>query len=217
MPDNRKIIIADDHPLFRAALRQTLAAEGYNILEAEDIHTLQELVEAHSDVQLVLLDLSMPGAHGFSGLVFLLSHYPQVPVLVISANDSADVITRAMHHGACGFLSKTSAPETIRRAIDTVLAGDLWAPTGLSSQAGPDRAESDFARQIASLTPKQYQVLNMVTEGLLNKQIAYELDVTEATVKAHLTEIFRKLGVTSRTQAALVFSRLALPDGARTN
>ncbi len=210
MPDSIKIIIADDHPLFRAALKQTLDADNFNILEAGDIRSLQEMVEAETGVQLVLLDLAMPGAHGFSGLVFLLSHYPQVPVLVISATDSPDVISRAMHYGACGFLSKTSAPETIRRAIAAVLTGELWLPESAARHPVPDREEGDVARLIASLTPKQYQVLNMVTEGLLNKQIAYELEVTEATVKAHLTEIFRKLGVNSRTQAALVFSKLSI-------
>lgn len=209
--DSLSFLIADDHPLFRTALRQTLTAlfPDCTILEAEDIKSLQHHMDAAADPSLILLDLHMPGAHGFSGLVYLTAHFPQIPVVLVSAHDTAEVIHRALDHGAAGFLSKSSQPDTISSAIKAVMAGNIWKPEGFDpSASGSSEEEKSIAAAMTSLTPQQFRVANMLVQGLLNKQIAYELNVTEATVKAHVTEIFRKLGVHSRTQAVLAISQL---------
>ncbi|GAB3112333.1 response regulator transcription factor [Aestuariicella hydrocarbonica] len=206
------IIIADDHPLFRSALSNTLQRElsQPTLLEAEDFNSLQQTVEANPTANLILLDLHMPGAEGFSALVFLTAHYPQIPVMIVSAHEESDIIRRAMDHGASGFLPKSAAVDTMSEALLTVLRGNLWLPEGLASApiAGDD--ELNIAEAMSTLTPQQFRVATMLSQGLLNKQIAYQLNVTEATIKAHMTEIFKKLGVHSRTQAAVAIGQLAI-------
>lgn len=213
--ESLSFLIADDHPLFRTALRQTLSSLFPNceILEAEDIKSLQHLMDSDIAPSLILLDLHMPGAHGFSGLIYLTAHFPQIPVVLVSAHDTPEVVHRALDHGAAGFLSKSSQPETIASAISAVMQGNIWKPEGFdSSTGGSSDEEKSIAVAIANLTPQQFRVANMLVQGLLNKQIAYELNVTEATVKAHVTEIFRKLGVHSRTQAVLAISQLDVQE-----
>lgn len=208
---NYTIIIADDHPLFRAALKQSVntAVEEARILEAESLKQLEQHV--HGEIDLVLLDLHMPGASGFSSLIYLRNNFPTVPVVVVSGNEQPVVIHRAMQFGAAGFIPKSSAMETIAQAIGEVLNGEVWLPADLPEMSAEDDAEDNkFAEQLASLTPQQFKVLIMLTEGLLNKQIAYELEVSEATIKAHVTAILRKLGVYSRTQAVIAASRLQI-------
>jgi DNA-binding NarL/FixJ family response regulator len=205
------VIIADDHPLFRAALRQAVqgALPTADIAEADQVPGLQSLLEQHDDADLLLLDLHMPGAHGFSSLIFVQAHYPALPVLVVSAHDAPDIMRRAIDHGAAGFLPKSSNPAAIAEAISTVLTGEMWLPEGVSTDGGRiSDEEQSTADALASLTPQQFRVATMLAEGLLNKQIAYELNVTEATIKAHMTTILRKLGVRSRTQAVLALARL---------
>jgi len=206
------IIIADDHPLFRTALKTTLLAHIPNasIIEAEDLVSLQSCVELHSDIDLILLDLHMPGAAGFSSLIFLNANYPYIPVIIISAHEESDIIRRALDHGASGFLPKSTSAEDIYQAIEQVLNGGVWVPKHVSDHPGAADEEMDAADAIASLTPKQFRVATMVSQGLLNKQIAFELNVTESTVKAHMTEIFKKLGMHSRTQVVMAFSQLAI-------
>lgn len=206
------IIIADDHPLFRTALKATLLAKMPNaaIVEAEDFSSLQSKVELNSDIDLILLDLHMPGAAGFSSLIFLNANYPYIPVIVISAHEESDIIRRALDHGASGFLPKSTSVEDIHQAIEQVLNGGVWVPESVSDHPGAAEEEMDAADAIASLTPKQFRVATMVSQGLLNKQIAFELNVTESTVKAHMTEIFKKLGMNSRTQVVMTFSQLAI-------
>ena len=206
------IIIADDHPLFRSALSGTLQREltQPQIIEAEDINSLQQCVDANSHTNLILLDLHMPGAEGFSALVFLTAHYPHIPVMIVSAHEEPEIIRRAMDHGASGFLPKSASIETMREALLTVLRGNTWLPEGLTDEPVAGEAELNIAEALANLTPQQFRVASMVSQGLLNKQIAYELHVTEATIKAHMTEIFRKLGVHSRTQAAVAIGQLAI-------
>lgn len=208
-----KFIVADDHPLFRSAMVQALANyfNDCEVIQAEDMQSLQHSVANNIDADLLLLDLDMPGSHGFSGLAFISGHYPQIPVIVVSANEQANIIHRAMAHGAAGFLPKSSPPELIGAAINQVLMGELWLPADLPP-AGQveDDPQAKTAEIIASFTPQQFRVAGMLTDGLLNKQIAYEMSVTEATVKAHLTAIFRKLGVHSRTQAVLAMSQLGV-------
>ena len=211
MAFQQTIIIADDHPLFRNALTQTIGGSMANaqVVQAHDIASLQQSVEQHPQASLILLDLHMPGAHGFSGLIYLSAHHPQIPVIIVSAHESSDIIRRALDHGVAGFLPKSSSPEQIAEAIDKVLAGDLWLPPDYEPDTtGSSDAELSIANTLSKLTPQQFRVATMLAQGLLNKQIAYELNVTEATIKAHITEVFRKLNVQSRTQAVLAISQL---------
>jgi DNA-binding NarL/FixJ family response regulator len=205
------VIVADDHPLFRTAIKEALkASQGETtFLEASSFETLQELVNENPDVDLVLLDLHMPGVSGFAGLVYLCKHYPSVPVVMISANEDPLVIQRALDHGAAGFIPKSSSLKTITRAIGDILMGEIWAP--VSTQAdlpGNNVSELALAERMAQLTSQQFKVLMMVSQGLLNKQIAYDMGISEATVKAHVTAIMNKLGVSNRTQAVLAASKL---------
>jgi DNA-binding NarL/FixJ family response regulator len=206
------IIIADDHPLFRTALKSTLEAHIPNskIIEAGDLISLQSCVESYKDTNLILLDLHMPGAEGFSSIIFLSAHYPNIPVIIISAHEESDIIRRSIDHGASGFLPKSSSTEEIYQAIDEVLNGGIWIPKNVAEQPAVADDELDAADAIASLTAKQFRVASMVSQGFLNKQIAFELNVTESTVKAHMTEIFKKLGMHSRTQVVMIFSKLAI-------
>jgi len=208
--NTQRFIIADDHPLFRAALKSTLGHSfgGFLVTEVASIAELQTLLTSNTNSNLILLDLHMPDAQGFSGLIHLQAHYPEIPVMVISASETPEVMCRAIDHGAAGFLPKSSQADTISLAINAVISGERWLPEGVNYQAGQDSKEQKMASDIASLTPQQFRVATLLVQGLLNKQIAYELNVTEATVKAHVTEIFRKLGVHSRTQAALAFGQL---------
>lgn len=210
-PAGRKFIVADDHPLFRSALRQSIGQvfPDAALEEAHDMESLQACVAANEDCDLLLLDLHMPGAHGFSGLAFLSGQHPGLPVMVVSANEKPEVMCRAIDHGACGFLPKSAPVETIAEALREVLTGEIWLPDGVAARCGGEAtAAGAVAEAVASLTPQQFRVASMLGEGLLNKQIAYEMGVTEATVKAHLTALFRKLGVNSRTQAVLALNSL---------
>ena len=211
MSNSYTIIVADDHPLFRVALTQAIGiqVEGANVLEAEHLKHLEH--QMRSEIDLVLLDLHMPGANGFSGLIYLRTHFPSVPVVVVSGNEQASVIHRAMHFGAAGFIPKSSSMTDIIDAIKIVLNGGQWLPPNLPEvNQQMDAQDSKFADQLSSLTPQQFKVMVMLTEGLLNKQIAYELSVSEATIKAHVTAILRKLGVYSRTQAVIMAGHLRI-------
>ncbi|ACO79990.1 Response regulator, LuxR family [Azotobacter vinelandii CA] len=206
-----EILIADDHPLFRSALQQALTlglGPVVRLVEADSIAALEVRLEEKADWDLVLLDLNMPGAHGFSGLVLLRGQYPQIPVVMISAQEDAAVVARAREFGASGFIPKSSPLETLQQAVRAVLDGDEWWPPQIQETASVSAEAKAASAGLASLTPQQFRVLSMVCDGLLNKQIAYELNVSEATVKAHVTAIFRKLGVRTRTQAALLLQQL---------
>ncbi|MGM0913214.1 MAG: LuxR C-terminal-related transcriptional regulator [Pseudomonadota bacterium] len=207
----QKFIVADDHPLFRAALTQALRqlAPQAEIVESDTMEATAEVVTRHPDADLILLDLHMPGAHGFSGLIQLRGQTPDIPVAVVSGSDEPYVVRRAIDYGASGFIPKSSSLQLIAEAVGEILDGEVWLPAELAAAIGEaDEEETKFAEAIASLTPQQFRVLNMLTEGLLNKQIAYELSVSEATIKAHVTAILRKLGVHSRTQAVIAAQKL---------
>ncbi|MCW8883784.1 MAG: response regulator transcription factor [Motiliproteus sp.] len=209
----QKIIIADDHPLFRAALKQAVAqaVPDVVVIEADSLTALQETVEAHKDADLVLLDLHMPGTNGFTGLVYLRGQNPSMPVVVVSGSEEPRVMKRAIEYGASGFIPKSAPLDIISGAIVAVLEGEVWLPQDVAEMdEGVTDDDAEFAAKLASLTPQQFRVLMMLTEGLLNKQIAYELNVSEATIKAHVTAILRKLGVHSRTQAVIEASRLGV-------
>lgn len=210
---SENIIIADDHPLFRQALIQVLNDRfpAAVLRDAEDVDALQRILEASGEVDLLLLDLHIPGAVGLSALSWLVGQRPQLPVIMISANTHPETVRRAIDHGAAAFISKSAGVDTIVACMEAVLAGDRGLHPGLDASVdGVDLQGLDTAAALGNLTPQQFRVLNMLAEGLLNKQIADALEVKEATVKSHVTEIFRKLGVHSRTQAVLLLSSLAI-------
>ncbi|UJF20546.1 response regulator transcription factor [Shewanella sp. OMA3-2] len=211
--ENLNIIIADDHPLFRNALRQALSLTFNNTqwFEADSADALQKLMDmTDAPVDLILLDLQMPGSHGYSTLIHLRSHYPNIPVVVISAHEDINTISRAIHYGSSGFIPKSSSMETLAEALNAVLYGDIWLPAGTQILPVTDDATDQMAGRLSDLTPQQYKVLQMFAEGLLNKQIAYDFGVSEATIKAHATAIFRKLGVRNRTQAVIALQQLLM-------
>ena len=205
-----RLVIADDHPLFRGALRLAVAGQltGADIAEAGSFDEVVALLDRSGEVDLVLLDLTMPGVRGFSGLIYLRAQYPSVPIIVVSANDDPAVIRRCMDFGASGFIPKTLGTEPMRTAIARVLEGGVWTPPDINLDLGSDAVTADLVHRLATLTPQQVRVLMMLSEGLLNKQIAYELGVSEATVKAHVSAILQKLGVESRTQAVIAAAKI---------
>jgi len=217
IPGSSKIIIADDHPLFRSALCQAIrqGLGNVSILECDSIKKLEDLLSAHNDIDLVLLDLHMPGANGFSGLVLVRREHPEIPVVIVSASEEQHNIRRAIDYGASGFIPKSADLPTISKAIEAVLQGNIWLPEK-GADAPPNEDEKAFAERIRTLTPQQLRVFMMLTKGLLNKQIASEVDVSEATVRTHMTAIFRKLGVRNRTQAVLAANYLNI-DTPNTN
>lgn len=203
-------IIADDHPLFRGALRQILQ-DGFqpdSVMEADSYQKLQQVTEQAQDIDLVFLDLTMPGVSGLSGLINLKAQYPHLPVMVVSATDDVVTIRRAMELGASGFVSKSAGMEEIGLAVRTVLEGGEWSPCDIELGTENDAEIAGLISRIRALTPQQTRVLSMLGQGLLNKQLAYELNISEATVKAHVSAVLQKLGVDSRTQAVILLSKL---------
>ncbi len=210
----KKIIIAEDHPLFRSALRFALRdiVDDVQLSEADSIDVLQRIMEKREKADLILLDLNMPGAHGFSGLHFIKGQYPECPVVVISSHEDTDTMVKAMHIGAVAYIPKSSQPEILKEALATVIKGNQWF-TSATKEAFQSQLKSKANKTevgIAALTPQQFRILGMIGEGLLNKQIGYELGISEATVKAHVTAIFKKLGVRNRTQAVIVLKELEI-------
>jgi DNA-binding NarL/FixJ family response regulator len=205
-----RVLIADDHPLVVGGLRQAMlaAAPGAEIAEARDFDSMVAALEASRGADLVLLDLTMPGVRGLSGRLFLRSEHPSTPVSVVSGNEDRAVIRHCLEFGAAGYIPKSHSLDTMREAIAQVLDGGRWTPPDFDADAAPNRESSAMARRLASLTPQQIRVLMMLSQGLLNKQIAYELGVSEATVKAHVSAIFQKLGVESRTQAVILATKI---------
>ena len=203
-------MIADDHPLFRGALREAISGllEQVDIAEAGTFDDVVALLERGGDVDLVLLDLTMPGVRGFSGLMYMRAQYPSVPVIVVSANDDPTTIRRCMDFGASGFIPKTLGVDAMRAAISRILNGGVWTPPDVDLSAGSNAEATELMARMATLTPQQVRVLMMLSEGLLNKQIAYQLSVSEATVKAHVSAILQKLGVESRTQAVIAAAKM---------
>jgi DNA-binding NarL/FixJ family response regulator len=211
MPGTR-IVIVDDHPLFRGALKQALASalDAPEILEAGSLDELSEKLSQDRAVDLVLLDLTMPGVQGLSGLLFLRAQYPEIPVVIVSASEDPATIRGAIGFGALGFVPKSQPVDQIRAAVRTVLNGEIWVPPDVDLTPSDNAAE--LVGRLSTLTPQQVRVLMMVGEGLLNKQIAFRLNVSEATVKAHVSAILQKLGVDSRTQAVIAINRIDSGD-----
>jgi len=215
-----RIVIADDHPLFRDALRLAVQDALADVIfdDAGSLKETLDILAATDDVDLVLLDLKMPGVQGFSGLMLMRAQFPLVPVVVVSGSEESSVISRAVSLGALGFIPKSAPVEDMQAAISTVLKGDVWLPENVDLGTQANAELDDLAHRLSTLTPQQTRVLMMLREGLLNKQIAYELSVSEATVKAHVSAILQKLNVDSRTQAVIAASRIDgdLADGAAT-
>lgn len=205
-----RLVIADDHPLFRAALKEAVGRHlpSAQIIEASSLDTLQRAIVEHSDVDLILLDLRMPGAKGFSSLLYLRAEHPAVPVIVVSASESPSVVQRALDFGASGFIPKSARIEAIGEVLRTVLGGGVSAPRTPRDLARVDVQDRESARRLSTLTPQQLKVLVLLADGQSNKYIAGNLAITEATVKAHITGILRKLGIERRTQAAILAQRL---------
>tara|TARA_Y100000780_G_scaffold37944_1_gene30618 strand:- start:81 stop:737 length:657 start_codon:yes stop_codon:yes gene_type:complete len=203
-------IIADDHPLFRGAMRQALEGTGEEaaIIEAGDLDHDRKAAADHPDCDLILLDLTMPGVSGLSGLIAFRAEFPSLPVVVVSATDDSSTIRRALELGASGFISKSASIEEIRTGVRAVLEGDVYTPDGIDLGAEHDPEVTALIKRLNTLTPQQGRVLNMLAEGLLNKQIAYELSVSEATIKAHVSAVLQKLGVDSRTQAVIQLQKI---------
>jgi DNA-binding NarL/FixJ family response regulator len=201
-----KILIVDDHPLFREALRGAVeqGLEVASVLEASTIDETVTLIDQNDDIDLVLLDLDLPGTSGFAGLLTLRTRFPKQPIVIISGSHDRRIIDEALSYGVAGFIPKSVGKSTLHSAIQETLAGGLYLPPNYQRIAGEDGSgDSDLAKRLASLTPQQFRVLKMLSEGKLNKQIAYELNVGETTVKAHVSAILRKLNVYSRTQAVI--------------
>ncbi len=212
-----KLIVADDHPLFRNALINAISSTFATkaTIETDSFDSTCAALEQHPDTDLLLLDLHMPGNCGFLGLIQLRKSFPTLPIVVISASEELDVIRRVMAFGASAYVPKSANPADISAALNAVLAGELWVPANLKKQVLEHQSteaedDLDLAAKVAQLTAQQYKVLYYLTEGWLNKQIAYDLHISEATVKAHITAIFRKLGVTNRTQVVIQAQRLTL-------
>ena len=202
-----RLLLVDDHPLFREALASTiaLAFPGAELHEADGIRGACEILECHPAIDLTLLDLTMQGVAGFDGLVTIRARFPRVPILIVSGLEEPRIMHEAVRHGAAGFVPKAVDKATLTRAISEVLNGALFLPPDLAAPPPPARPgrKPPLAERVARLTPQQMRVLAMIRQGKLNKQIAHELQVGDSTVKAHVSEILRKLEVISRTQIVI--------------
>ncbi|GIU46188.1 DNA-binding response regulator [Shewanella sairae] len=209
-----KVAIADDHPLFRAALKQAVVAsfDKTDILEAENFQDLLTLVEQTPTLEIVFLDLHMPGNDGFTGLTLLQNHFPDLVVIMVSSDDQPEIMRKAVDFGASAFIPKSANLTVIGEAINEVLDGEIWLPehSNINNDQEAAAEHQRLAAQLAQLTPQQYTVLARIADGQLNKQIAYDLDIKETTVKKHVSAILLKLEVYNRTQAGLVYQQLMI-------
>ncbi|MBL4893415.1 MAG: response regulator transcription factor [Emcibacter sp.] len=209
----RQVLIADDHPLFRVALRQAVkkVAPDTEIIEVSNLAEARNAIIQNTRIKLVLLDIHMSDSHGFSGLLMIRQDFPILPVIVVSASEELHIMQKSMKYGASGFIPKSSDLNVIGDAIKAVFEGELWLPEGAEAKFNDLTAQDDEVnKRLSSLTPAQFKVLTGLTDGLLNKQIAYNMNISEATVKAHVTAIFRKLSVNTRTQAVIFAQTLEL-------
>ena len=211
-PDLVKAIVADDHPLFRAALTQAIVQSlgECSIIEAQSFPEVNEALQQQPEVEFIFLDLNMPGCEGFSGLTELRHTWPDILVIMVSANEDPAIITRAIHLGASAYIPKSASLSNISQAVDTVANGEIWLPQDidLNSITQSESEEKQLAAKVEKLTPAQFRVLQLLSDGLLNKQIAWELQIQERTVKHHVSAILEKLEVNNRTQAGLILQQL---------
>jgi DNA-binding NarL/FixJ family response regulator len=216
-----KVIIADDHPLFRTALKQAIVEciEDDETLEVDNFHDLLKAVNENDSLEIVFLDLHMPGNDGFTGLTQLQNHFPDIVVIMVSSDDNSETMQKAINFGAAAFIPKSADLATIAKAIDTVLDGGIWLPEHIEFNADQqiDLAHQKLAKQLSQLTPQQYIVLTQIADGQLNKQIAYDLDIKETTVKKHVSAILLKLEVNNRTLAGLAYQQLIMSPSQHLN
>ena len=207
-----KAIVADDHPLFRSAMKQAVTQVlGEDICEASSLDETLKILQQQPDTELVFLDLNMPGNEGLTGLSRLRHEHPDVLVVIVSAEENPLLIRKAINLGSSGYIPKSTPLPQIAEAVELVLDGEQWIPQDMIEQIESDSLpdESDeFAKKLELLTPHQFTVLKMMADGLLNKQIAYELGVKETTIKQHGSAILRKLGLNNRTQAGVLFKQV---------
>lgn len=215
----QSFLVVDDHPLFRDALTLAIKTNHPNavIKEASSIEAAKDLLAGGDRFDLVLLDLSMPGISGFEGFLELRSLDPKQPIVIVSALDDSRIVHEAVSLGAAGFIPKSARKPELAEAIENVMQGNLTLPKSYQPPPRDTSGAPDIGSRLSSLTPQQLRVLNMLRQGLLNKQIAHELGVGETTVKAHVSEILRKLDVASRTQAVIEVSRIDFDKLARSN
>lgn len=210
--DMTRFLIIDDHPLFREALHSAveLAYPEAETVDAASLEDASGLLESDQNFDLALLDLNIPGVRGFEGLLHMRANFPRIPVVVVSGHDDSRIVREVMSCGAAGFIPKSVRKSDLANAIRTVMDGRVFLPAKYENaeQDADGEARQSLMQKLATLTPQQLRVLNMLRDGLLNKQIAYELQVGETTVKAHVSEILRKLNVVSRTQAVIEVSKL---------
>ena len=216
-----KVIIADDHPLFRTALKQAIVEciEDDESLEVDNFNDLLKAVSLNNSLEIVFLDLHMPGNDGFTGLTQLQNHFPDIVVIMVSSDDNSETMQKAINFGAAAFIPKSADLATIAQAIDTVLTGGIWLPKNIEFNADQkiDLAHQKLAKQLSQLTPQQYIVLTQIADGQLNKQIAYDLNIKETTVKKHVSAILLKLEVNNRTLAGLAYQQLMLSPSQHLN
>jgi|TARA_Y100001970_G_scaffold263727_1_gene349512 DNA-binding NarL/FixJ family response regulator len=208
------MLIADDHPLFRAAMCHALGTlPDIQLLEASSYPETLQRLHAHPDVEMVFLDLTMPGTEGLNGLVEIQAQFPDVLVVIITAQESPTIVEKAIALGASGFIPKSASVDCIIDAVETVLEGNTWVPTAaLLDNETQTHFCNEFSSKLKLLTPHQLKVLQMVADGLLNKQIAYELAISESTVKQHVSAVLKKLGVINRTKAGIAFKNAMLTN-----
>jgi DNA-binding NarL/FixJ family response regulator len=209
-----KFLIADDHPLYREALISALQPlfENVDIIQSDGLDSTLKALQQHSDFDLVLLDLNMPGCDSFYGLIRVSQDFPKVAVAVVSASDSVEVVCKVMNLGAKGFIPKSTPTVVIAEALKQIMDGKNWFPEDMQTDIEDYVPAIDIAKLVGELTPKQFRVLRLLQNGLLNKQIAFDLSITEATVKAHISAIFRKFNVNTRTQAVLMLKYLDIVE-----
>ncbi len=208
--DRAKVVIADDHPMFRDALRQLVEEifTEHETIEADNLEAAKQAVEDDQDVDLVLLDIRMPGADGYSGLVELRNVAPATPIIMVSGDADANSVEKALKYGAAGFIPKSMSRERMAEAVRTVMSGDVYVPDDVDIKAvasAPGHSgRTENREKVQSLTAAESRVFELLADGKQNKIIAYELDIKESTVKAHISAILRKFKVHSRTQAILM-------------
>lgn len=212
--DRATVLVADDHPMFRAALRQAVreALPSAECIEATNDATLRSAAESHPDADLVLLDLLMPGSRSFATLAWLRSQFPSMAVIIVSASESPAVMRRAISFGAVGYVPKSAALPDLVTAIRAVIDCGQWFPPEALVADAADAERAAFASRLASLTPQQFRVLELLARGKLNKQIAAELGIGEQTTKSHVSATLAKLGARNRTQAVLIFKSLDIHE-----
>ncbi|PKG37655.1 response regulator transcription factor [Psychromonas sp. Urea-02u-13] len=203
-----KILVADDHPLFRDAIANiiTTSFHGASIEQTEDIGSTLEYLKCHDDLDLILLDLNMPGMSALQGLLTLRTEHPTIPVVIISAERDKQTILQTLSYGAVGFIAKSSSKAIIVEAVESIFAGNVYLPADIMRLPEPSKTNNEFVvlpEQVASLTPRELMVLKNLTQGEANKQIAFNLHISEATVKTHVSSILKKLGASNRVKVVL--------------